>query len=268
MKRILASALFAIAFLLVPAKPAEAQVPRHPHFAPFGCGGFCMGFLSRLHFHGPLVNYGPYSGYYPFEPYGPWTSDLRYNPPPSACGSCGHGSCNGGRCRPAWGHYAVSTLKNIFHRVNPLSHRCGGGLNLGNCGSGGKLSSLVSTVKGSCGKTPCACSTTAAAPACPVSQAPCTSAAPAVVIAAPSAEACPVNSAPIANTPVPATMPQPAPVEVISSATAPAAEAPKAMPAPTPPTPAAATPTPAVAPVAPKNPAPAPKEAAPIPEKK
>lgn len=124
--------------------------PRHPHFPPFGCGGYCIGFLSRIHFHGPLYNYGPYSGYYPFEPYGPWTSDLRYNAPAGNCGWTGiHG--------PGWGKYALSTLKNVFHRTNPCAHKCGSGLNLGGCESG-------------CGVSGCAgggCAVAAAQPALP-----------------------------------------------------------------------------------------------------
>jgi hypothetical protein len=151
MKRLLLAALLALPALLIDAKSAQAQCnglaggncyaggtipavfaggPAHPHFPPFGCGGFCMGFLSRIHFHGPLYNYGPYSGYYPFEPYGPWTANLQYNAPQGQCGK--HGLGGGG-----WGQYAVSTLKNVFHRVNPLANKCGGGLSLGKCGKHG-----------------------------------------------------------------------------------------------------------------------------------
>ena len=128
MKRMILAALVAISALLAGSGSAQAQNP-HPHFPPFGCGGFCIGFLSKLHFHGPLYNYGPYSGYYPFEPYGPWSSNLTYNPPPLSCGKDG---CDGGR---AWGRYAVDTLRNVFQRVNPLANRCGTGLNLGRCGT-------------------------------------------------------------------------------------------------------------------------------------
>lgn len=137
MKRLLLAALVSASVLLTAGGTAQAQNP-HPHFPPFGCGGFCIGFLSRLHYHGPLYNYGPYSGYYPFEPYGPWTADLQYNPPPMACGKHG-GDCNDCSGR-SWGRYSLSTLKNVFHRVNPLANRCGSGLDLGKCGSCGTCS--------------------------------------------------------------------------------------------------------------------------------
>ena len=142
MKRMLLAALLTITALLASGGSAKAQ--SHPHFAPFGCGGFCMGFLSRTHFHGPLFNYGPYSGYYPFEPYGPWSSNLQYNPPPMACG---HGDRGLGL---GWGKYAVSTLKNVFHRTSPLANRCGGGLNLGSCGSCGKCGATTPCAGGGC----------------------------------------------------------------------------------------------------------------------
>lgn len=151
MKRMLFAALLSISAIAATGGSTQAQcssgncppqlAPYLPaagggcqnHFSPFGCGGFCMGFLSRTHFHGPLFNYGPYSGYYPFEPYGPWTSNLQYNPPPMACGQCGRTGCGGHGIGLGWGKYAVSTLKNVFHRTSPLAHRCGGGLNLGSC---------------------------------------------------------------------------------------------------------------------------------------
>ncbi len=133
---------------LVPYLPAAGGNHCQNHFAPFGCGGFCMGFLSKTHFHGPLFNYGPYTGYYPFEPYGPWTSDLRYNPPPLTYG-------HGDRGVLGWGKYAVSTLKNVFHRTNPLANRCGDKLNLGGCDtcgaatpcSGGGCSAAATSVQ-------------------------------------------------------------------------------------------------------------------------
>jgi hypothetical protein len=91
-----------------------------------------MNLFGKIHFHGPLVNYGPYAGYYPFEPYGPWTSDLRYNPPPAPCKNCGV------RDRE-WKLYSLLTLQNIRDRVNPLKHKCGKGgwsdCSSGNCGS-------------------------------------------------------------------------------------------------------------------------------------
>lgn len=143
MKNPVLAGLLALPPLLAVAGPAVAQYPgfipppgcgpgygspAYGHQLPcpnYGCGGFCMNLFGRIHFHGPLFNYGPYYGYYPFEPYGPWTSDLRYNPPMN-CGKhglFGHGCGNDG-----WGRYALDTLKNVFHRVNPLGHKCGGGL--------------------------------------------------------------------------------------------------------------------------------------------
>lgn len=130
----LLAGLLALPLLLADARPAAADGLPCPNF---GCGGFCMNLFGRFHQHGPLFNYGPYYGYYPFEPYGPWTSDLRYNPPMN-CGRCGlfhRGDCGGGLfdrdgCG-GWGHYAKSTLKNIFHRTHPGSHKCGNG----NCAS-------------------------------------------------------------------------------------------------------------------------------------
>ena len=142
MRRILWAGLLALPMTLATTETASAQgcatggcptagVWGAPRSNPFGCGLFCFRMYAGLHQEGPLVNYGPYSGYYPFEPYGPWTSDLRYNPPQMACNHCGGGHGFG----LGWGHYAVSTLKNVFHRVNPLANRCGGGLSLGHCGS-------------------------------------------------------------------------------------------------------------------------------------
>lgn len=159
MKRLLLAALLTVSALLATGGSAKAQA--HPHFPPFGCGGFCIGFLSKAHFHGPLFNYGPYTGYYPFEPYGPWTSDLRYNPPELSCGQCGRSGCGGHGL--GWGHYAVSTLKNVFHRVNPLSHRCGGGLHLGQCGLLGHSKSACTSgcsTAAPCGSAGCAVAAT------------------------------------------------------------------------------------------------------------
>ncbi len=156
MKRLLSVAFLSLTAILFASGKSQAQP--HPHFPPFGCGGFCVGFLSRLHFHGPLYNYGPYSGYYPFEPYGPWTSDLQYNPPPASCNQCGRSDCDGRGL--GWGRYAVSTLKNVFHRVNPLANRCGSFLNLGRCGT--------CSASGSCATGGCAVSAAPAATQTPI----------------------------------------------------------------------------------------------------
>lgn len=124
--------------------------------AGFGAANCGYGFGASLvrfrlfpciHQEGPLVNYGPYSGYYPFEPYGPWTSDLRYTGPTGKIGSAATGRLRigdlsgGGRsgfggvrhspcgtCSSGhnWGSYAVATLGNIGHRINPWANRgCG-----------------------------------------------------------------------------------------------------------------------------------------------
>lgn len=158
MKRMFAAGLFALPLFLAGGSSAQAQCAGGgcgggpggglPGFF-FGtksfaaCGGACSYFFPHMHQHGPLVNYGPYSGYYPFEPYGPWTSDLRYNytPPCKHCGGKlgggGCGSCGGGR---GWGDYAKDTFRNVFHRCHPTAHKCGqsfGGCGTpGGCGSG------------------------------------------------------------------------------------------------------------------------------------
>jgi hypothetical protein len=204
MKKRFAALLLALPLLLWQATPAQAQVPSHPHFAPFGCGGYCIGFLSKLHFHGPMVNYGPYSGYYPFEPYGPWTSDLRYNPPMS---NYGHGHCANGNCRGGWGRYAISTLKNVFSRVNPLAHRCGSCLKLGNCGTA------------ACGSPSCSSGMAVSSAS--------TGYATSSVASAPSGDGCATTSAPV--------IVAPAPVEMIAPTTPaqPGVALPQTMPAPT-----------------------------------
>ena len=137
MKRIFVAMLFALPVFAFAGQTAQAQ----------GCGAFCFKFLG-LHQHGPLYNYGPYSGYYPFEPYGPWNAQLQYTGPYPGNAACGLNGC-GGRCglsggcggsvagcgnslggrgcstsnRAAWGGYAVSTFKNVFHRSHPLCNR-------------------------------------------------------------------------------------------------------------------------------------------------
>lgn len=123
MKKLTVASLLAIPLLFAISSKAQAQ-----HQFPFpnmGCGGFCMGLFGKIHQHGPLFNYGPYQGYYPFEPYGPWTSDLRYNPPQNNCanGNCGGSGCSSCGSRAGWGRYALTTLTNVFHRVHPFAYR-------------------------------------------------------------------------------------------------------------------------------------------------
>lgn len=137
MKTRLRAGLLALPLSLLCASTASAQYPGcagggygsgpfpmtptcHMPCPNFSCGGFCLNLFGRIHFHGPLFNYGPYYGYYPFEPYGPWTSDLRYNPPQN----CGKGGCGGDKV--AWGQYAKDTLRNVFHRLNPGCHKAKG----------------------------------------------------------------------------------------------------------------------------------------------
>ena len=170
MRRMLWVALLAGPVALASAEPARAQgcatggcgiggggAPLgRPGFGvpPFGCPfGFCMKLFPGIHQHGPLVNYGPYSGYYPFEPYGPWTSDLRYNGPTGPANSAGTGwapalsglfnrgyvrrgagdcgSCGRHKSACGCGHYALTTLRNVGARLNPF-HRFGCGTGCGN----------------------------------------------------------------------------------------------------------------------------------------
>jgi len=97
-----------------------------PFYGPFG---FAMRMYPLIHFHGPLVNYGPYEGYYPFQPDGPWTSDLKYNGPPIPKHSH-FGDQSGatgwiwGSHSHGWGHYSLATFHNIGLRTHPFKHRC------------------------------------------------------------------------------------------------------------------------------------------------
>jgi hypothetical protein len=111
----------------------------------FGCGGFCVNLFSRIHQHGPLFNYGPYYGYYPFEPYGPWTSDLRYNPPCTGkhCG-LGRGLGDGdGLGKHGWAKYACDTFKNVVHRLH--GHKKHGCVT-GECASGGTCAGCTASL--------------------------------------------------------------------------------------------------------------------------
>ncbi len=87
MSRMTRAALLTVPLLLASAVEARA-------WATPGCGP-CMSLFSRMHFHGPLYNYGPYCGYYPFAPYGPYDANFNYNPywqTPCPGGHCGGGS--------------------------------------------------------------------------------------------------------------------------------------------------------------------------------
>lgn len=226
-----------LAFLSLLALPALFAMTNSAK-AQGGCGPICTIFGSKLHQHGPLFNYGPYYGYYPFEPYGPWTSDLRYNPPVNTCanGNCG-GDGRKGLGLHGWGQYALTTLKNVGHRINPLSHKCGGG-SCGACGiaTGGSTSGVSTEACNNCSATTtsvvsapgtatvtngcvnCAPSTNAPAmsqPALMPTPAPATMPAPAMIPGAP--KVMPVPEAPIAPapkgvTPVPMAKPPVAPI--------------------------------------------------------
>jgi hypothetical protein len=87
MKRILMAGLFALAGLALSSGTASAQF-----CSPFS-GGICFKMFPHIHQHGPLYNYGPYSGYYPFEPYGPWNSQLQYTGPYPGTPGCGWNGC-------------------------------------------------------------------------------------------------------------------------------------------------------------------------------
>ena len=126
MRKLVVAGLLALPLLLATDRPAAAQAP----CPNFGCGGFCMNIFGRIHQNGPLFNYGPYSGYYPFEPYGPWTADLRYNPPPPACKDC-----HKHEYVLAQKLYAAITLQNVWKRLQPLTHSHHGGCANGNCGA-------------------------------------------------------------------------------------------------------------------------------------
>ena len=91
MRRTSLAALLAAPVLLAFPGLVKAHPPQQC-FAPFGCGGCCLGIFSKLHQHGPLFNYGPYYGYPPFEPYGPWNSYLQYT---GGFGGYGYGGGHG-----------------------------------------------------------------------------------------------------------------------------------------------------------------------------
>lgn len=159
MRRIFLAALFSLPLLLLNAAPAHAQAPGFANGAYAGDAGggsqggyyrqslyggspapflppfnFAMRMYPLIHFHGPLVNYGPYEGYYPFQPNGPWTSDLKYNGPPIPKhphfaqfnqSTAATGWIWGGNGHShEWGHYAISTFHNIGLRTHPCSRRC------------------------------------------------------------------------------------------------------------------------------------------------
>jgi hypothetical protein len=155
MTKLLLAGLVSLPVLLASSRPAAAQVPTilppgcggaalasYPAPGPVcgymhGCSGFCMSYFWKIHFHGPLFNYGPYQGYYPFEPYGPWTADLQYNPPPANC--CHGNGCGACSRWSGWQWYAKQCWTNLCQRINPLGHKCnkGGWSDCSGCGGSG-----------------------------------------------------------------------------------------------------------------------------------
>jgi hypothetical protein len=150
MNRMFAAGLLALPALVAASPTASAQYygcgAGGAALAPgscahLGCGGFCFKFLSHLHHHGPLVNYGPYYGYYPFEPYGPWNSNLQYTGPRpgdhcgwlfgrcKGCGRDGWGWGRGGHIDAcgecARGRSAAVLWANVRSRLLPASHKAG-----------------------------------------------------------------------------------------------------------------------------------------------
>lgn len=121
MKAFCLAGLLACTACFVSPSNAQAQ-----HQGPYGCGTFCICKFSRMHFHGPLVNYGPYFNY----GYGNagncndrlfdgWQFGSLFNR--NNCNGCGH----------TWRHYARDTWRNIFHRTHPCCPKtacgsCGG----------------------------------------------------------------------------------------------------------------------------------------------
>ena len=129
-----------------------------------GCGNVCMAFGSRMHMHGPLYNYSGGGGGYRCGngSYGCNSGSNRW--PMSrgwAGGNCGGGHCGGGLfagglfhrdgCHSCghggWGHYAVSTFRNVFHRIHPFASRCGHSCSVG-CSSGCGVSGGCSSCGG------------------------------------------------------------------------------------------------------------------------
>lgn len=125
----------------------------------------CMSYGNCIHQHGPLYNYTPGYGGYGCgngcynggnhahmsrggfgDGHGLFHGGLFGK---HGCGACGSGLGHGGGlfhgnggglfhnngCNSCgsggWGHYALSTFRNVFHRCHP----CGGGRNWG-CGNG------------------------------------------------------------------------------------------------------------------------------------
>lgn len=152
MTRIALAGLLALPALFLTSNSASAQC--------FGGCNVCMTFGNRLHMHGPLYNYTPgYGGGYGCGSgygcgYGCNSGSNRWPMSRGWAGSnCGTGHCGGGlfsgglglfhhnsECSTCgyggWGHYAVSTFRNVFHRVHPFASRCGNTCSVG-CGVSG-----------------------------------------------------------------------------------------------------------------------------------
>ena len=145
MTRFILAGLLALPVLAFGSTSAQAQCFGCP-FPQLGGKSFCMAYGARLHQHGPLYNYTP--GYGGGNGCGtgctsPWGNHGDRMSRGGFGGGYGHnglfagglfhhGGCDS--CGSAgWGHYAVSTFRNVFHRVHPFASHCGHSCSVG-CG--------------------------------------------------------------------------------------------------------------------------------------
>ena len=151
MTRFILAGLFALPILAFATPAANAQCPGGCPFPLLGGKSICMAYGSRLHQHGPMYNYTPgYGGAGCTSPWGNHGDRMTRGGFGGGCNHCGGGhhllgglfhrdGCNS--CgHSGWGHYAVSTFRNVFHRVHPCASRCGHECGVG-CGSSGGCSS-------------------------------------------------------------------------------------------------------------------------------
>ncbi|MFO0937059.1 MAG: hypothetical protein U0798_11150 [Gemmataceae bacterium] len=89
----------------------------------YGCGAGCT---SPWGNHGDRMSCGRLGGGFGFNGFGGFGGPGLLNHGGNSCNSCGRGG---------WGHYAVSTFQNVFHRVHPFASRCGHTCSVG-CGGG------------------------------------------------------------------------------------------------------------------------------------
>jgi hypothetical protein len=139
MRRTTLAALLAAPVLLAVTGVARANPPKQC-YSPFGFGGVCVGWFSKLHQHGPLFNYGPYYGYPPFEPYGMWNSYLHYQGGVGGGWGGGHGHGHGyghphGDLSGRGGIYPGGGHGGLFHKHKGLFHHGSHGVPAGDCSS-------------------------------------------------------------------------------------------------------------------------------------